>query len=252
VEVIRALLNHEANPLIRNKKDRMTAHEIARNRNHPEAAKLLGDVTVRAAIDRGDITEALRHIRLGGDPNVQTKTGWTALMLAAYQELPETCLELIQLGAKLELEESDGWTAIMFAIHVQNYAIVKLLIEKSANINHVNHEGFNCLDLAKVRVSQHIVDLLLQSGANVTTESELFEEEYQERLREEERMRNQPLASIILLVHPKTSSSSSHSQTASAVAVVVDYEATSGEMVPSTKAVLSHKVLFHEKNMVVQ
>jgi hypothetical protein len=245
LEVIRALLNHEANPLIRNKKDRTTAHEIARNRSHKEATKLLGDATVRSAIERGEITEALRHIRFGGDPNVQTKTGWTALMLAAYQELPETCLELIQLGAKLDLEETDGWTAIMFAIHVQNYSIVRLLMEKSADINHLNHEGFTCLDLAKVRASQEIVELLEKHGGLVTTGSELFDEEYKERLREEERMRNQPMASIILLVHPKSSES------VSAVAVVVDYEATSSDVVPSTKAVLSYKVLFHEKNHVV-
>jgi ankyrin repeat protein len=73
---------------------------------------------------------AQKLLTMGADPNIQTKTGWTALHRLAYHGYVEGFKLLIKAGADSSIKDDDGRTALDVAITYNCIDIVTYLAEE--------------------------------------------------------------------------------------------------------------------------
>ena len=72
----------------------------------------------------------------GADLNHTTKSGWTALMIAALQGQADIVRLLLESGANANaVSNRNGWSALISAIVGDHHESVKLLIERGADVN---------------------------------------------------------------------------------------------------------------------
>ena len=78
-----------------------------------------------------------RLITAGADPNASlTRSGDTALMMAARTGKPDAVRVLLDRGAKVNAQETwGGTTALMWAVSEKHPEVAKLLIERGADVN---------------------------------------------------------------------------------------------------------------------
>jgi ankyrin repeat protein len=101
------------------------------------------------AARRGDVAEIQQFIQ---DPQVDINTqngkGFSALILATYDNHIEAAKALIDAGADLNLQDASGNSALM-GVSFKGYAdIARLLIERGADINLTNGNGGTALMFA--------------------------------------------------------------------------------------------------------
>lgn len=129
-----------------------------------------GENGLMLAIQSGSrkVIEVLLNAR---DINYEARAfnGNTALMLAAYKELPLVVKTLLDKGAAVN---QPGWTALHYAAAVGNNDIVQLLLDKSAYIDAESPNGTTPMMMAAR--SGHIltVKLLLDEGADATLKNQ--------------------------------------------------------------------------------
>ncbi|NMM27825.1 MAG: ankyrin repeat domain-containing protein [Glaciimonas sp.] len=130
-----------------------------------------GDTGLMLAIQGGSkkVIEVLIDAR-NIDYEARAFNGNTALMLAAYKELPQVVQTLLDKGAEVN---RPGWTALHYAATVGNNDIVRLLLDKFAYIDAASPNGTTPVMMAAR--SGHIltVKLLLDEGADATLKNQL-------------------------------------------------------------------------------
>lgn len=93
-------------------------------------------------------TMTLLLLDKGAIIDAQDKDGWTAMMWAAWSNLPKVVQTLIERGATVTHADRQGNTALMIAAGRGNAAIVQSLLDKGADRSTKNLAGKSALDLA--------------------------------------------------------------------------------------------------------
>lgn len=127
------------------------------------------------AISRGDAKHAKLLLEAGSSPDQVSRSGFTALMLAAKQERCYFVYLLLKKGAQVDLTSNKtrycrlkgGWTPLMFAVNTYSNDCMFLLLDKGANVNARSHRGESALLIAARCCQKQKVRLLLEAGANV-------------------------------------------------------------------------------------
>lgn len=89
------------------------------------------------SFDRPELIQALAH---KGGIDARTRTGNTALMLAAHSNQPHAIRALIDLGAKIDLQNTVGDTALIIATAQRSLDSAQILIEAGASLSNRNEQ----------------------------------------------------------------------------------------------------------------
>ena len=119
-------------------------------------------------------------IEAGADINLQTMTGWTALMIASRytnENSTEGTVEiLIKAGANLNIQNKSGNTALMLAArHTHECSTdntVKMLVDANANLDLQDNDGCTSLMHAShdnLFSTENTVTILVNAGSNVNS-----------------------------------------------------------------------------------
>jgi uncharacterized protein len=117
-----------------------------------------------ARAGRWDITQALLDAHFPIDAT--TRQGYTALILAAYDEQPDTLRRLLAAGANPCLADRNGNTALMGALYKGETDIARMLMNTSCDINQVNNAGETALAFAALFGRFEMLPELVQKGAD--------------------------------------------------------------------------------------
>lgn len=99
--------------------------------------------------------------------NAQTRAGYTALILSAYDDQPAALAFLIQRGADVCLADKNGNTALMGALYKGEMDIAYTLVAAGCPIDQTNNAGETALAFAALFGHTDIIPLLVKHGANL-------------------------------------------------------------------------------------
>jgi ankyrin repeat protein len=117
-------------------------------------------------------TEIVKKLlKNGGNVNVQSNTGHTALMIASQFGHKEIVELLLEYGVDVNLRDEKGLTALMFASRFGHTEIVELLLKKEILVELLDIESFTALMIASQNGHKEIVKLLLEYGVNVNLQN---------------------------------------------------------------------------------
>src|SRR5258708_16756454 len=117
-----------------------------------------------ARAGRWDITQALLDAHFPMDAT--TPQGYTALILAAYDEQPDMLRRLIAAGANPCLADRNGNTALMGALYKGETDIARTLMDTSCDINQTNNAGETALAFAALFGRFDLLPELVKRGAD--------------------------------------------------------------------------------------
>jgi len=106
-------------------------------------------VALLNASSKGETAKLDHLLRLGLNPNLADRSGWTGLIQAAVGNQLAAARLLLTAGADVNQAESDGWTPLMFAVYYGNNDIVALLLERGADANKMSKRGQTAFILAE-------------------------------------------------------------------------------------------------------
>lgn len=117
-----------------------------------------------ARAGRIDILSALHdaHYPIDG----QTHAGYSALILAAYDEQPAALNYLLDAGADPCVGDNNGNTALMGALYKGQLAIAKRLLDTHCKIDQTNKAGATALSFATLFGRLDILPQLVAQGAD--------------------------------------------------------------------------------------
>ena len=117
-----------------------------------------------ARMGRDDMIPALMQAGVGIEET--DAKGYSALVLASYNQRAETTALLLELGAAVDgLPDATGSSALM-GVAFKGYAdIARMLIDAGADVNRRNGAGQTALMMAALFDQRAIVDLLVAAGA---------------------------------------------------------------------------------------
>ena len=155
-DLIRALVEHKANPMVR--------------------AKYGAFLYLQVAKEEACLREITRAIRL--------REGWTELMLAASEGRKEfselllsQCLEPLVFVC---VRNKDGKTALHYAAEFGCPEVINLLIERRANVGADDLNGWTALHCAASHGREGAVIALSNAGANMNAKTKLKSETHEE------------------------------------------------------------------------
>jgi ankyrin repeat protein len=179
VEVVKILLEHGADPTVRDKFgkcpiDYSEKREIAiALRNNPKQMQLLSMRNELAnAADKGDLDTLNKILDQGvvypndhatGDDRLDHPS---ALHLAASQGFGDIVLELIRRGADVNVQDISEVTPLHYAARKNKIETAKILLDAGANVNAKNIFGNPLIDAA-MNGHLEMVKLLLSHGADL-------------------------------------------------------------------------------------
>lgn len=117
-----------------------------------------------ARVGRVDILGALHDAHYPLD--AKTHAGYTALILAAYDEQPAALDYLLQAGADPCLGDRNGNTALMGALYKGELAIARRLLDTHCPIDQPNNAGETALSFAALFGRLEILPELVARGAD--------------------------------------------------------------------------------------
>jgi ankyrin repeat protein len=148
-DLIQMLLESNANPIQFNKKG-YGAHSIAYFNEHFAESKWISDVGLIRAIQEANLPVMLLLLQDGANPNLQTSTGATALIVATHAGDTEAVRQILGIqGINPDFQEHDGWTALMFAAYNNNVDIVHLLLQHGVSMAVENTQGHTAFSIAR-------------------------------------------------------------------------------------------------------
>lgn len=118
-----------------------------------------------ARAGRTDIVQALiaAHFPL----EATTPEGYTALILSAYDNHPETLTALLAAGANACAADRHGNTALMGALFKGETNIATMLLDTHCDIDQTNNAGETALSFAALFGRLDMIPVLVAHGANV-------------------------------------------------------------------------------------
>ncbi len=124
------------------------------------------------AAENGEVPLTALLLERGAKLEAKTRSGLSALMLAAQYDLPEMVDQLLFKGADPDTAGKDGKSALMIAAGRGHIAPATLLLENGANINRIDKHGKSALiHAADHGNSEDMIRLLTKHGAQVNTPS---------------------------------------------------------------------------------
>ena len=139
------------------------------NNVFPPLALDIGATALMVACHKNDFTmmQLLLQQQPKPDPNLCTKSGWTALMYTAINGNTTILKALLDIKADVNMRKhSDGATAVMYASLVGSVRIIKMLVQHSADLNLQMNDGRTALLLAsEVNNPQAVEELTLHAKA---------------------------------------------------------------------------------------
>ena len=117
-----------------------------------------------ARVGRVDILGALHDAHYPLD--AKTHAGYTALILAAYDEQPAALDYLLQAGADPCLGDRNGNTALMGALYKGELTIARRLLKTHCPIDQMNNAGETALSFAALFGRLEILPELVALGAD--------------------------------------------------------------------------------------
>ncbi len=127
----------------------------------PRRRRSLNEALLDGASE-GDLEKVTTALDKGADVNARDKSGWTALILAAYYGYFRVVEFLVSKGADVNAQNNDGDTALNWAAHYAEFSVVKFLVGKNANVNIRNKYGATALSFV---IDRKIVQYLRAHGA---------------------------------------------------------------------------------------
>jgi uncharacterized protein len=118
-----------------------------------------------ARAGRVDILQALHDAHYPMD--TQNASGYTAVVLAAYDEQPEALDYLLSVGANPCIADHNGNTALMGAIYKGHTAIAQRLLQTRCQIDQANLAGETALAFAVLFGRKELMTELLRHGARI-------------------------------------------------------------------------------------
>jgi ankyrin repeat protein len=103
-------------------------------------------------------------LNAGANVHLRDNAGFTALIHASADWLPEMVKSLIQAGADIEAKTPDGKTALMFAALQGRVSAVQALLDAGAKVNERDNNNKTALSHAIVRNKLDVAKLLRQAG----------------------------------------------------------------------------------------
>ena len=100
--------------------------------------------------------------------NSQTQRGYTAVILAAYNQKPEALAYLLSIGADACQRDGNGNTALMGAIYKGHADVARTLLEAPCPIDQINHAGETALAFAALFGRLDVLSELVGRGADPT------------------------------------------------------------------------------------
>jgi uncharacterized protein len=117
-----------------------------------------------ARAGRVDILQALHDAHYPIDS--LTSSGYSAVILAAYNDQPEALDYLLDAGADACRGDRNGNTALMGALYKGHLAIAKRLLATDCPIDQTNNAGETALSFAALFGRQEMMRELVERGAN--------------------------------------------------------------------------------------
>jgi uncharacterized protein len=118
-----------------------------------------------ARAGRVDILQLLHHARYPID--TQDAAGYTAVILAAYDEQPQALDYLLRTGANACIADHNGNTALMGAIYKGNTAIAQRLLQTDCPVGQANKAGDTALAFAVLFGREALLQDLIDRGARL-------------------------------------------------------------------------------------
>jgi len=118
-----------------------------------------------ARAGRTDILSAL--LDAGYPINATTSSGFTAVILTAYDEQPVALDYLIARGANTCVGDRNGNTALMGALYKGNLDIARRLLRAGCPIDQANNAGETALSFAAMFGRLTFIDILADNGADL-------------------------------------------------------------------------------------
>lgn len=124
-----------------------------------------GRAPLHYAAGDGVVSEAIRLLRTGADPNAQDDDGRTPLHFACQENSTEIVRALVAAGAKVDVRDNYGNTPLFRAVYASSgdVAIIALLRAAGADPHAENASGVTPLALARTianfDVAQFFADL---------------------------------------------------------------------------------------------
>lgn len=138
-----------------------------------KAAAMLAVEDLRVAVVRANSTAVEKYLDDGIDVDVQLKSGWTPLMLAASLALPNMVELLANKGANVNFQK-EMYTVLMAVCAVPGnkpeehvLACVELLLEKKARVNVYDKFRMSPLMYAAREGRVTVCEILLEHGAEI-------------------------------------------------------------------------------------
>lgn len=118
-----------------------------------------------ARVGRVDILQALHEAHYPIDS--QTSSGYSALILAAYDEQPDALRYLLSVGANACLGDRNGNTALMGALYKGHTEIARLLLDTHCPIDQTNNAGETALSFATLFGRLDLLPVIIAKGADI-------------------------------------------------------------------------------------
>jgi ankyrin repeat protein len=118
-----------------------------------------------ARVGRIDILAAL--VDAGYPINAQTSSGYTAVILTAYDDQPHALDDLLQRGANACLGDRNGNTALMGALYKGHAAIARRLMTTPCPVDQANNAGETALSFAVMFGRLDFIAPLVARGADL-------------------------------------------------------------------------------------
>ena len=182
-DCVRLLLDHDANPNVRNGAgatalmwaagDLDKVHLLLDRGAQVNAASEDGKTPLMIAAGHEGASAVVRLLlQKGADVNAKDIQGDSALMQAATVGDVETLELLIAKGADVNAKATNGATALMAAARFRCLSCVELLIAHGAGVKAATKRGLTALAMAAPFGETAIVGTLLEKGADVNAEDD--------------------------------------------------------------------------------
>ncbi|HET9843116.1 MAG TPA: ankyrin repeat domain-containing protein [Gammaproteobacteria bacterium] len=133
-----------------------------------EAKNFEGRTALHLAVEKNDVEQVIKLIRLGYDVNSTDNNNFTPLHLAAIVGSTKIARLLLKEGANVNVKEKQfQHTPLHYAIINKNLKIAGYLIEANAEVDAENHQGRTSLHFASHDNYVEGINLLLKNKADL-------------------------------------------------------------------------------------